>query len=195
MPRAVLFDLDNTLIDRDQAFLACLNAATADPDARAELRRLDHGGRGDRAALFAAWARHTGEVMDQLHLSRLMSDRLQPDAALLEELRTLGTRCKAGIISNGGGEVQRQKLRASGLASVIPDNQIWISGEVGCAKPNPAIFLLASRTLDIAPEHCLFVGDHENDDIAGARGVGMRARRVEQPLDGPRLRELLQEER
>ena len=166
MLRAVLFDLDNTLVARDEAFRECVEDHFADAAARAELFRLDRGGRGDRSALFKCWQRHSGEPMDQIQMGPLIAGRLQPDPELLAALRALSQTIKLGIITNGSGETQRLKLQAAGLAEVVPADHIWISGEVGKAKPNPEIFLLASRALGETPEHCLYIGDNENDDLA-----------------------------
>jgi putative hydrolase of the HAD superfamily len=195
MLNAVLFDLDNTLVDRNRAFRACVNAHFRDPAVRAELLQLDHGGRGDREALFRIWSRRSGMAMNQGILGRLLAERLQPDLALIEVLRILATTLKLGIITNGGGETQRQKFLAAGLAKVIPHHRVWVSAEIGKGKPDPAIFLLASQALGELPENCLYIGDHEPDDLAGAMAAGMRVRLVDAVLGAERLNSLLSEER
>lgn len=47
------------------------------------------------------------------------------------------------------------------------------SCQVGVEKPDPRIYLHASAALNIAPEDCLFVADGSNDELAGARALGM----------------------
>jgi len=195
MLNAVLFDLDNTLVDRDRAFRDCVHARFRDPAVRSELLRLDQGGRGDRQELFEFWEHHAGEGINQTILGRLLAERLQPDLGLLQTLRALSNEVKLGIITNGSGETQRQKFKAAGLAEVISADYLWISAEVGTPKPDPAIFLLASQTLGEAPENCLFVGDHEQDDRAGARAAGMRTRLVKTVLTGDGLNRLISQER
>ena len=49
------------------------------------------------------------------------------------------------------------------------------SGAHGKAKPHPAIFLAALDALDVGAEEAAMVGDSPEDDIAGARALGMRA--------------------
>jgi HAD superfamily hydrolase (TIGR01509 family) len=195
MLRAVLFDLDNTLVARDGAFRECVEDHFSDATVRAELLRLDLGGRGDRPELFKCWQRHSGEPMDQIQMGRLIAGRVQPDHELLAALRTLSQTVKLGIITNGSGETQRLKLQAAGLADIMLADRIWISGEVGKAKPNPEIFLLASRALGETPEHCLYIGDNENDDLDGATRAGMRGCLVEQVINSRRLDQLLNRER
>ncbi len=54
------------------------------------------------------------------------------------------------------------------LASVV------ISEEVGIRKPRREIFDVVVRTLDLAPEEILHVGDSLSADVAGAAACGMR---------------------
>lgn len=194
MLRAVLFDLDNTLVDRDRAFRECVEAQFPDPTLRAELCRLDAGGRGERDPLFQAWMRYTAAPMNQELFGRLLAERIQPNPALQAELLALAKTVKLGVISNGSGETQRRKLRAAGLREVFAPDRIWISGEVGWTKPDARIFLLAVWALGETREHCLYVGDHEQDDLCGARNAGLRACRAAQPLDAERLRALLKQQ-
>jgi putative hydrolase of the HAD superfamily len=45
----------------------------------------------------------------------------------------------------------------------------------GRTKPHPSIFREALGALDVAPEAAAMVGDSFEDDIQGARALGMRA--------------------
>ena len=191
MLKAVLFDLDNTLIDRDRAFRDCVNTQFSEPAVRAELLLLDHGGRGDRDALFSAWRRPYGAPINRAILGRWLAEHLEPDLRLLDALRALSKTVELGIITNGSGENQRRKFSAAGLSEVVPPTRVWVSGEIGIAKPDPDIFLLASRTLGIAPEHCLYVGDHERDDLTGATAAGMKARLVDAALSAESLHRII----
>ena len=194
MLNAVLFDLDNTLIDRDQAFRDCVCHHFGDPAVRAELFRLDSGGHGDREGLFCAWRRHTGASMNQVILGRLIAERIRPDCGLLNALRVLSQTLKLGIITNGGSEIQRRKFCAAGLSEVIPHECVWVSAEVGMEKPDPAIFIFASQSLGVNPGNCLYLGDHEPDDLAGAVAAGMQARLVGAVLDAERLNVVMAQE-
>ena len=49
------------------------------------------------------------------------------------------------------------------------------SSEHGHNKPHPSIFRTALRLLQVQPDEAVMVGDSMKQDIAGARGVGMRA--------------------
>ena len=52
---------------------------------------------------------------------------------------------------------------------------ILISDAEGISKPNRQIFERALERLNVTPAHAVFVGDHPDVDVAGARGAGMRA--------------------
>lgn len=176
MLKAVLFDLDNTLLDRDGAFRACVQGDE-------ELLALDQG-----EPLFAVWRRKSGRPMDQAIFAARLSQQLRPDPGLLAALRSLP--CKA-IVSNGGGATQRLKLRAAGLEAVFSADCIFLSGELGMEKPDPRLFLHASQCLGVEPGQCLFIGDRDEIDGAGARAAGMRFQLARQVLNGPRLLEML----
>jgi HAD superfamily hydrolase (TIGR01509 family) len=195
MIRAVLFDLDNTLVDRDGAFRECVEAIFPDPATRRELSRLDHGGRGTRSELFQCWSHHAGAPIDQAAFGRLIAGHLQPDPGLLVALRALAKTMKLGVISNGNGEIQRLKLRAAGLDEIFDPDRVWISGEIGSAKPDPAIFLLAVQSLGETPGRCLYVGDNEQDDFFGATNAGLHGCLVKTVLNAERLECLLEQER
>ncbi|MFI5729331.1 HAD family hydrolase [Kribbella sp. NPDC051587] len=51
-------------------------------------------------------------------------------------------------------------------------DDIVISGEVGLRKPEPEIFLLAARRVNLRPAECVFVDDLEVN-VDGARALGM----------------------
>lgn len=195
MLKAVLFDLDNTLVDRDGAFRRCVEAQFREADVRAELISLDKKGQGDRAALLGAWERNGGSALTLAQLGELIAERLSPDETLLEALRKLSQSVAIGVVTNGGSQAQRKKMRAAGLDRVVPSQQVWISAEVKVAKPDPEMFLLASRSLRLRPEECLFVGDYGPHDGAGANAAGMRSRIVEMVLNGPRLHQIMEQER
>ena len=56
------------------------------------------------------------------------------------------------------------------------DVDAWIaSGFHGMVKPSPSIFRAVLETLDTEPDRAAMVGDSPQDDVEGARAIGMRA--------------------
>lgn len=52
---------------------------------------------------------------------------------------------------------------------------IVLPGEAGAAKPDPAIFAFALARLGVDTVRALYVGDHAEEDLQGARAAGLRA--------------------
>lgn len=183
---AVLFDLDDTLADRDRArdrfFSFLLN--TYFPDLKPEgipwsermdmLRGLDRGGRGSKIAihdyLFGERPVMPARAFIELMRSRLATYTYWADGAE-SLLRCLQTRKHPMAVVTNGSESQRDKIEALEASRYF--EAVLISGEVGIAKPDPRIFRQALSRLNAAPGQSVFVGDSMEHDIAGARNAGM----------------------
>ncbi|CAE6950961.1 MULTISPECIES: HAD family hydrolase [Pseudomonas] len=83
-------------------------------------------------------------------------------------LEALASRYKLGVITNGNADVRRL-----GLADYF---QFALCAEdLGVGKPDPKPFEEALRLAGVAPEHAVHIGDHQSDDIGGAKAAGLRA--------------------
>jgi HAD superfamily hydrolase (TIGR01549 family) len=78
---------------------------------------------------------------------------------------------RLGVVSNSYGNMPA--LLADGALG--PFEVIIDSATVGLRKPDPAIYLLAARGLDLPPADILHVGDSWERDVVPARSIGMRA--------------------
>jgi putative hydrolase of the HAD superfamily len=87
---------------------------------------------------------------------------------VLEELRRHGLRI--GLVSNG----QRDLEEFAAHHALDVDAMIG-SRAHGRTKPHPSIFVAALRALGATPAETAMVGDSFEDDIEGARALGMRA--------------------
>ena len=93
-----------------------------------------------------------------------------------EVLPRLAQRYRLGVISDTGltpGRVLRQVLRRDGLLHHF--QTLTFSDETGATKPLPQQFLRTLDALDTQPEQAAHIGDLPETDLAGARGVGMKA--------------------
>lgn len=86
----------------------------------------------------------------------------------LEELRR--HRLRIGLVSNGQRDLEEFALH-HGLAV---DATVG-SRAHGRVKPHPSIFVAALEALEVAPDEVAMVGDSYEDDIEGARALGIRA--------------------
>ncbi len=75
------------------------------------------------------------------------------------------------LITNGPSELQRSKLDALDIAHWF--EVVVISGEVGTAKPDAAVFDTAMQRMGIVPDNVWHIGDSLEADIAGARAAGL----------------------
>ncbi len=87
---------------------------------------------------------------------------------VLEELRRHGL--KIGLVSNTGRD-----LDAFLAHHAIPCDAALASGAHGWVKPHRSIFEAVLARLGVAAEETAMVGDSPQDDIEGARALGMRA--------------------
>lgn len=176
--RAVLFDLDGTLIDSAADLAAAANAMRVDrglaPLPLAQYR--PHGGSGARGMLAQAFGTTPGhpdyeelkrEFLDRYEL--LMYDSTRPfDGIEAELLGLAGSGLAWGIVTNKAERFALPLAQAMGLAA----GAIVGGDTTGHTKPHPAPLLEAARRLGLAPEACLYVGDDERDILAG-RAAGM----------------------
>jgi N-acetyl-D-muramate 6-phosphate phosphatase len=176
--RAVLFDLDGTLIDSAMDLASAANAMRADrglPELPFAQYR-PHGGSGARGMLAQAFDVGPGqpmyeelkrEFLDRYEL--LMHDSTEVFAGVEAELNGLvSTGLAWGIVTNKAERFALPLVQALGLRA----GAVVGGDTTGQTKPHPAPLLEAARRLGVAPAACLYVGDDERDILAG-RAAGM----------------------
>jgi putative hydrolase of the HAD superfamily len=187
---AVLFDLDDTLLDAESAWRLGVGHMLTERDAT---------GVGTKDAL-AAWGRVFPHWFDrylrgEISVSDSRIGRMREWAALVdvglpegEELAWFATyaegyrrgwtlfpdapgaltalrRLPLALVTNGDGVQQREKVSTLALDRVF--DVVLVSSEVGVPKPEPGIFLAAAARLD--------------RDVAGALAAGMQAAWLQRP--------------
>jgi len=169
---AVLFDLDNTLIDREAAATRWFQTRLGLDCARlVEARRRDARGHSPRRAFF----RWLGDETLWDRFRQELPEFVQPFGGvhdLLNLLRRQGLRL--GVLTNGGARLQRAKLRAAGLDAHFPASAVVVSQELGVDKPAPRAFHIACDRLGFDRETTLYVGDTPVADIHGSTMAGLR---------------------
>jgi putative hydrolase of the HAD superfamily len=107
---------------------------------------------------------------DQLRRDYFGRDQI--DSTLMEFIRGLRSRVRVGMITNAWPDVRRYLENEAKIADAF--DPLIVSAEVGLAKPDPRIYQLALERLGVQPAEAVFVDDFE-DNVAGARWVGMQA--------------------
>jgi putative hydrolase of the HAD superfamily len=205
--RALLLDLDDTLLDYSGGVDACWEAACATAAgelaqaplvaALAEARRAfwsdpEHN-RRERVHMVRAWTRiatlalercggdqRLGAAIAEAFAARRRSVMaLFPDALqVLTTLRERGT--PLGLVTNGDAREQRAKIERHDLARFF--DAIVIEGEFGAGKPDAAVYRTALSGLGVAPgPEVWMVGDHLEFDVAGPQRLGLRAAWLDRP--------------
>ena len=103
---------------------------------------------------------------------------------VLEELRAAGLRI--GLVSNGIRDLT--EFVAHHLLEV---DAIVDSRRHGRVKPHPTIFQAALDLLGVAPVEAAMVGDSLDEDVEGARALGMRALLVDRENRHPEVEDRL----
>jgi putative hydrolase of the HAD superfamily len=141
---------------------------------------LDARGRGDKRALLThlndAFGWGVAEAQRLQRFRAGLSSFIRADPATLQMLERLAQRYRLGVVTNGSSETQRAKLARLGFEPLF--DKIIVSEEVGCRKPDSAIFRLAIAGWDVPASSVLVVGDDPVADVEGARAAGMQALRV-----------------
>lgn len=186
--RAALFDLDNTLYDREAAFGRWADAFLRDTlrltDAeevrrvRALIHEMDADGYGSKAAIFErlhslypALPGSPARSVDVFFEEFIGHITPEPETeTLLDALQ--GANLPFGVITNGSAR-QWRKIENLGLARRT--DCLFVSETFGGKKPDRAIFEAAAAHLGVSPSETLFVGDNPAVDVLGAQAAGMRA--------------------
>ncbi|MFX3636936.1 MAG: HAD family hydrolase [Candidatus Pristimantibacillus sp.] len=90
---------------------------------------------------------------------------------MLTELKN--NNMKIALISNGYGQFQYDNFIALRIEHFF--DEVLISEWEGLRKPDPAIFIRALSKLGVDAKEAVFVGDHPDNDISASRRVGMKA--------------------
>jgi FMN phosphatase YigB (HAD superfamily) len=187
MSPLLLLDLDNTLVNRNEAFQGWAQRFLADrslpPADLAWFTTLDCGGYLDRRVLLSVATDRYGlserpeALLDEYRVT--VTSLIHCPPAHLDALRDArAAGWTLGIVSNGATDQQLAKIEATGLADLVDG---WIiSDDVDCAKPDPRIFTLAAFRCGIDTRtdwtaQAWMVGDHAPADIAGATVAGIRS--------------------
>ena len=191
MLKAILFDLDNTLLDfsgfkRGSAIAAAKAMRKAGVKAKEkELCRRIWAVYDEKGIEYQYTFRdvllgygldpHAHERALQAAVIAYTKKKyalLRPRPRVISTLSSLRRRFKLGIVTDAPREKAWQRLILSGLDGFF--DAVVTYTDTGELKPSSAPFMRACGLLKIKPSEALFVGDNLERDVAGARRVGMR---------------------
>jgi len=109
------------------------------------------------------------EMADFYEASLALSAVCLPKAR--ETLERLKETHRLGIITNGLSAVQHSRIQLAGFKHLV--ESVFVSEEMGVAKPHKAVFDTALGHFGVLPSECLMVGDSLTSDYQGALNAGM----------------------
>ena len=187
--RAVLFDLDDTLVRYQRSSETLLresfDAVGADPIFPVEAyydRFRQFADRTDSVAelrreCFAALCADRGRDPD---LGRRVADVYADErnhrdvewvAGAREVMSTLSGRYRVGVVTNSPADAARRKIDAAGVDDYT--ETVVFAGHDTPAKPAPDPFYRALSDLGVDPARAVHVGDSIQSDITGANAAGL----------------------
>ncbi|MFH1222083.1 MAG: HAD-IA family hydrolase [Candidatus Micrarchaeota archaeon] len=192
MLNAVLFDLDNTLIDfltfKKETAKAAAKAMVAQGLPAKEVEVY-----GKIFSVYDSkgieYQKTFSDVVKQYNLELNLAEKIQQAGILaylrkkfevlkpypmvrptLHKLRERGLRL--GIVTDAPRNKSWQRLVLTGLENEF--DVVVTHNDTMDEKPSPSPFFLALQKLQLLPTTCLFVGDNPGRDIKGAKEVGMK---------------------
>ncbi|MEK4694640.1 HAD-IA family hydrolase [Bacillus sp. FSL M8-0063] len=187
--KAMLFDLDDTLLDRDKAvdklFLFVLEKCYEDVSDTVKNNMLQK---------FKEYDKREYGISDKTIVLESLFNEFAPkyrlphnyiqdfwnenfpkcfsiDQNTIHFLNHIKRHFKIGIITNGSTHRQKAKIINTNLNNYF--DTIIIFEEVGLSKPDKRIFELALNKLNVQPKNTLFVGDDLEKDIAGCQNANI----------------------
>lgn len=178
-PRAVLLDIDGTLVDSNYLHVEAWQHALSDLDVAADAWRVHRAIGQDANRLLRSLAGERDEAWNArakaLHAEYYddLSPRLRALPGARDLLRALSERDVRVVLATSAPEPEFAMLRRA------IDGDRWIhahtsADDVDAAKPDPAVLEVALERADATPAEAVFVGDSTWDMVAAAR-AGIRA--------------------
>lgn len=188
--KAIIFDLDDTLLDRNQAvdnmFLILLEECyegVKDIDKNEMLKKFKeydkrNYGNSDKTKVLepffdefpTKYRISHNKILDFWNTN--FPNSFSVNQNTINILNAIKMHAKTAVVTNGTTQRQKAKISNTNMNDLF--DIIIISDEVGFSKPDERIFELALNKLKVLPEDAVFVGDDLQKDISGCQNVNIK---------------------
>lgn len=188
MIKAVIFDLDGTLLNRDESVIHFINnqyerllnwlGFIKKENYISRFIEIDNRGYVWKDKVYKQLIDEFGiKGINQEELLRDYLNNFRYHCVPFQNLNCMLVTLmkmdiKLAIITNGKGQFQFDNINSLGIKNYF--QEILISEWEGVKKPDSQIFRRALERLNVLPNETLFVGDHPLNDIKAAKDVGMQ---------------------
>lgn len=195
---AVLFDVDDTLYDQQTPFERAYRQLFNEKY-KIDMRQLFALSRKYSDESFEQ--SQSGQMtMDEMYIYRIRKALEEFDIQISDEtglkfqhlyaehqkqitvsdvMKEILSYCRArvpiGVITNGPSGHQWEKIETLGLQEWFLKETIFVSGDIGTAKPDKRIFLYACEKMKVQKNSVWYVGDSFRNDVEGAKGAGLHS--------------------
>ncbi|MFT7218460.1 MAG: putative hydrolase of the HAD superfamily [Candidatus Azotimanducaceae bacterium] len=183
----ILFDLDETLIDRTSAVNQFCESLWRVQNIERQMTLeafkvrvidLDRVGYTPRSNFFEQmWVEFGHHFSSRQDIESAFYQSVWETPTLfdgvLESLSVLrANHVPMGLVTNGSVKAQSEKIKHSGIGPFF--DVVVVSEAIGLKKPHPRLFQEGLSNLGVDADDCWFVGDHPLNDIWGSKQLGMK---------------------
>tara|TARA_A100000164_G_C21871703_1_gene755467 strand:- start:555 stop:1238 length:684 start_codon:yes stop_codon:yes gene_type:complete len=190
MIRAIIFDLDNTLLDfvkmkqfAVKASIRAMNEAGLNVDEESgykDVMELYMTTGWENQLVFDDYLKQTtGEVSNKILAAGVVAYRRAREATLLVYpnvnktlIELLKSQIRLAVVSDAPSREAWMRLYYLNLHHVF--DPVLTFNDTGARKPSPKPFKLALDKMNVGPDEALMIGDWPDRDVVGAKQIGMK---------------------
>ena len=190
MIKAIIFDLDNTLLDfvkmkqfAVKASIRAMNEAGLSVDEESgykDVMELYMTTGWENQLVFDDYLKQTtGEVSNKILAAGVVAYRRAREATLLVYpnvnktlIELLKTQIRLAVVSDAPSREAWMRLYYLNLHHVF--DPVLTFDDTGARKPSPKPFKLALEKMNVGSDEALMIGDWPDRDVVGAKQIGMK---------------------
>ena len=190
MIKAIIFDLDNTLLDfvkmkqfAVKASIRAMNEAGLNVDEESgykDVMELYMTTGWENQLVFDDYLKQTtGEVSNKILAAGVVAYRRAREATLLVYpnvnktlIELLKAQIRLAVVSDAPSREAWMRLYYLNLHHVF--DPVLTFDDTGARKPSPKPFKLALDKMNVSPDEALMIGDWPDRDVVGAKQIGMK---------------------